>query len=155
MTRKKHFSGSARIAMAALVAAGMTAAPFALSSGAGLTANVAMAGDAHEYQPGGMGWTTNLYTAPLQTLGDTSAGKNAQTGANINADARALSKYKRAMVLGDLALATDELVAVTQEPITPKLVTNLNTELDVQSRLTAEQVAQVAAAKQAKHQMMS
>ena len=155
MNRKKRFSGSASLAMAALVAAGMTAAPYALSAGVGLTANVAKAGDAAEYQPGGRAWSTDLYTPPLQTLGDVSTGKNAQTGPNINADRRGLSKYERAMVLGNLALATDELVAISREPITTKLVTALDTELGVQSHLTAEQVAQVAAAKQAKHQMTS
>ena len=148
MPRKHLVSGSAGLVVAALMTAGLAATPFTLTAGSGVTSKVAMAGQAREYVPGGTAEMTDLYNAPLGLLGVTRSGPDAASWHGVNAASRHLADYKRALRQGRLAQATDALVAASRRPITEKLVTDLNTDLGVQTPLADRQIAHVAAAKQ-------
>ena len=151
MSKNTRPAVPARFALAAVLAAGMTTAPFAISTASGLTSKVALAGDAAEFQPGSYSRSAaagNDSTGPMATLGVTEHGPKAATGHELDVIARHIAAYKRAMIRGELALAADNLVAAAQRPITEKLVTTLNTELGVQTPLADVQIAQAAAALQ-------
>lgn len=59
-----------------------------------------------------------------------------------------LQAYQAAIERGNLDAAAENLAAVAKRPITEKLVTDVNTELGVDTTLTSQQVAEVAARKQ-------
>lgn len=148
MPRKHFMSGSAGLVVAALLTAGLTAAPFTLAPGSGVTSNSAAAGQAREFVPGGTEEMPDTYNAPLATVGVNRNGPDAASWPAVTAASRHIADYKRALRQGELAQATDSLVAASRRPITRKLVTDLNTELGVQTPLADTQIAQVAAAKQ-------
>ena len=151
MPRKQLVPGSAGLLAAVLVMAGLAAAPFTLASNGSVTANAAMAGLAREYVPGGTADITDFYNAPLNILGVTRSGPGNEDWHAVNAASRRIADYERALRVGNLARASDDLAAVSHRPITAKLVTDLNTQLGVQTPLADEQIAKVAAGKQTMH----
>lgn len=74
--------------------------------------------------------------------------EQADTHTAASAQYGQLDAYQTAVERGNLDAAADNLAAISERPITEKLVTDVNRELGVETRLTAQQIADVAARKQ-------
>ena len=59
-----------------------------------------------------------------------------------------LKGYQTEVERGNLDAAAESLAAIAEEPITEEMVTEVNTELGVDTTLTAQQIAETAARKQ-------
>lgn len=59
-----------------------------------------------------------------------------------------LEGYQTEVERGNLDAAAGSLAAIAKEPITEEMVTEVNTELGVETRLSAQQIAEAAARKQ-------
>ncbi|GAB4393984.1 MAG: hypothetical protein Tsb0032_15480 [Kiloniellaceae bacterium] len=154
MTRKMILNGTSKFALAAVVATGLTASPFALTAGADLQSNSAAAqvggssGQAEEFVNDGAGTTTDVSTNVYRILGTTADAANEAVTERTTSAAGPLADYEDAMRDGNLDSAANVLAAVSKRPITEKLVLDVNNTLGVDSTLTAEQVADAAAERQ-------
>lgn len=148
MTRKTTLQGASKFAMAAFVATGLAASPFALDAGGQLQANNAYAGQAEDYVDGGAGGTTDVHTNVFRILGTTADEAKRETMERTTSTAGPLGSYQDALRDGDLDAAADILAAVSNRPISEALVLDVNNALGVETRLTAERIASVAAERQ-------
>ncbi|MGD1876933.1 MAG: hypothetical protein ACFB13_05460 [Kiloniellaceae bacterium] len=137
MTDKRKFFTAPALAMAAVVATGLTAAPAALDSHGALGLNSAAA------------QTAGSYESAFQILGTTADEMRADVD-QVSADTASgpLGVYERAMRNGNLDAAARVLAQAAHRPVTEALVLDLNKTLGVDTSLSAEQVATAAAAQQ-------
>lgn len=164
MTRKKNLAGG-KLVMATIVATGMATAPAAFTSGFILQSNTAaaqtdgsaatgvQAGDegfaAERAERRADGTAVDSHESVYEILGTTrDEAEAADTHTSATAQSGRLAAYQTEVERGNLDAAADNLAAIAERPITEKMVTEVNTELGVETHLTAEQLADAAANKQ-------
>lgn len=72
----------------------------------------------------------------------------ADTHTSATAQYGPLKAYQSEVERGNLDAAAENLAAIAEDPITEEMVTDVNTELGVETTLTAKQIADAAARKQ-------
>lgn len=158
MTRKQALSSSTRLTLAAVVAAGLVAAPVAFGPGAALHASSAAA----QAQADDEGYAQErterrLDAQPTEAdeetiyriLGTTrEEAEAADTTTSATAQYGQLAAYQTEVERGNLDAAAEKLAAIAEDPITEDMVSEVNTELGVETTLTAKQIADAAARKQ-------
>lgn len=72
----------------------------------------------------------------------------ADTHTSATAQYGPLAAYQAEVERGNLDAAAENLAAIAEEPVTEEMVTEVNTELGVDTTLTAKQIADAAARKQ-------
>lgn len=152
MTRKIALLSTSKLALAALVAAGLTATPVAFTSDAQIAPNTAMAqddGEAENFVDGGAGSTTDVSDNVFRILGTTSEEAGKEVMSTTTTSAGPLPEYQSAVRANDLERAAEVLAAVSNRPVSENLVLELNHALGLEARLTAEQIASAAAPLQA------
>lgn len=152
---------SGKLVLATIVATGMAAAPVALNSSGMLQPNAAGAQEnsAQETESNGAamqrqlealeGTTVGSADNVYRILGTTRAeAEQADTRLSASTHYGPLAGYQQAVESGNLDAATDNLAAISKRPITVSLVNQVNRELGLDTRLTSQQIADVAASKQ-------
>lgn len=153
MTRKTALLGTSKLTMAALVAAGLTAMPVAITGGGQVVANNALAAEDflepdEAFVERGAG-ETDISKNVFRILGTTQeeVGKEVMS-TTATTSAGPLPEYKTAVRRADLERSAEVLAAVSNRPITERLVLELNDALGLETTLTAHQIAAEAAARQ-------
>ncbi len=144
MTRKMTLLGTSKLALAAVVATGLTASPFVLTNGA-FAQTAGSSGQAEEFVDGGAGATTDVSTNVYRILGTTAEEVDGEVMERTGTSAGPLENYQNAMRDGNLDSAAKILAAVSNRPISERLVLDVNDSLGVETTLTASQVADAAA----------
>lgn len=157
MTRNNTLLGG-KLVLATVVATGMAAAPVALSPAFMPQSNAASAQTADTVEAGvqtngfaeerteerltGTADDDNVY----RLLGTTrEQAEQADTMMSASTQAGPLKGYQTAVENDNLETAAKNLAAISERPITERLVVDVNTELGVETRLTAKQIADTAA----------
>jgi len=146
MDRKKFGTGG-KLAFATIVATGMATAPLALKPAAAQDSNPGYAEERATMKADGnvVGSNESVYEM-LGTTRDKAESATGQTSAS--AQYGPLETYQTEVERGNLDAAAERLAEVSERPITEKLVTDVNTELGIETTLTAKQIADSAARKQ-------
>jgi hypothetical protein len=159
MTRMKIPSGG-KLAFATVVATAMTAVPVAFGPVYIPQQNAALAQSdaAGSSEPGvaeeratvrADGTTVEQTESVYEILGTTrEEAESADTHTQASAQYGQLDAYQTEVERGNLDAAAENLAAIAEDPITEDMVTEVNTELGVETTLTAKQIADAAARKQ-------
>lgn len=144
MTHKyNHFSGSLLLAM--IVGAGMASAPVVVNAAFAQNGNGYAVESAEESMTPEPVDEAGVYRI-LGTTKDEVEQEQTMTGTPTGSGP--LVEYQYEVESGNLDGAAQALAAVSNRPVTENLVTAVNSELGVETRLTAEQIADRAAAQQ-------
>lgn len=92
-----------------------------------------------------MGAEENVYEILGTTRDEAEA---ADTHTMATAQYGPLKAYQAEVERGNLDAAAENLAAIAEDPITEEMVTDVNTELGIETTLTAKQIADMAAKKQ-------
>jgi hypothetical protein len=151
MTRKIALLTTSKLTMAAFVAAGLSATPAVLTGDLQIASNAAVAqdeGQAENFVNGGAGGTTDVSANVYRILGTTPEEVGKEVMSTTTTSAGPLPEYQAALRDGDLDSAADVLAAVSNRPISEELVQELNATLGVETTLTIQRIASVAAERQ-------
>lgn len=146
MDRKKSGT-SGKLAFATIVATGLATAPLALNPAAAQDNSPGYAEERATMKADGnvVGSNESVY----EMLGTTrDEAESADTHTTATAQYGLLKAYQAEVESGNLDAAAENLAAISERPITEKLVTDVNTELGIETTLTAKQIADSAAKKQ-------
>jgi hypothetical protein len=162
MIQKKTPDGG-KLLLASFVAAGLVAAPATFGSGLSLQPQSAAAQTDESGANTGVGdgfaeeraerkadgVTMDSEENVYEMLGTTrDEAESADTHTSATAQYGPLKAYQAEVERGNLDAAAENLAAIAERTITEELVTDVNTELGVETTLTAKQIADVAAKKQ-------
>ncbi|HMA14718.1 MAG: hypothetical protein ACM35H_15280 [Bacteroidota bacterium] len=168
MIRKKTPDGG-KLLLASVVAIGVAAVPATFDAGFGLQSNAATAQTGSQQDTGAQGNTGSTgdgfaeeraedradgvtmesEESVYEILGTTrQQAEAADTHTSATAQYGPLKAYQAEVERGNLDAAAENLAAVAERPITEEMVTDVNTELGIETTLTAKQIAEVAAKKQ-------
>jgi len=158
MTRKQALSSSTRLSLAILVAGGLAAAP--LTAGSGIDSPVKPNAATAQAQAGDQGFAQEQTERRLDPqaraaaetvydiLGTTREKAEGTSHQLATAQYGPLESYQTEVERNNLDAAADTLAKVAERPITEKMVTDVHTELGIETDLAAAQIADVAASKQ-------
>jgi hypothetical protein len=156
MQRNRTLTSS--LALAAVIGTGMAAAPFAIDNDVRPLPNAALAQGAGDVGPGVAEERATAKAGSIpdetadsvyETLGTTrEEAESADTQTSASSQYGLLDGYQTEVERGNLDAAAESLAAIAEEPITPEVVTEVNTKLGVETTLSAQQIAEAAARKQ-------
>ena len=168
MIRKKT-PDNGNLLLASVVAIGVAAVPAAFDTGFALQSNAAAAQTGSQQETGAQsntgntgdgfaeeraenradGVTMESEESVYELLGTTrEEAEAADTHTTATAQYGPLKAYQAEVESGNLDAAAENLAAIAEDPITEKMVTDVNTELGIETTLTAKQIADAAAKKQ-------
>jgi hypothetical protein len=161
MIRKKTPDGG-KLLLASFVAAGLAVAPATFGSAAAQTNTSQETGAAQGNNPAdgdgfaeeraemkADGVTMESEESVYEMLGTTrDEAEAADTHTSATAQYGPLKAYQAEVERGNLDAAAENLAAIAEHTITEEMVTDVNTELGVETTLTAKQIADAAARKQ-------
>lgn len=165
MTRRRHLLGSTKLTLAAVVATGLAASPVALSpiasaqeseapkvgeqTGGKGAADEFVQGDPTAFEEEDRATIgTEVGDDVYETLGTTREQAEGAADQMATAQYGRLETYQAEVERNNLDGAAKVLAVVARHPITEAMVVDVNTELGVETNLTADQIAEAAAAVQ-------